>query len=239
MKEKSFRQYSKYYYDFYSKKKNYKKESEVVKRLIKLFQKKPSRTLLDAGCGTGEHLKYLSKDFRCVGMDINKDAIEIAKKNVDADFKVADMIRFDLNKKFDVLICLFSSIGYVQTFDNLVKTLKNFYNQMEDGGLLIVEPWMFKKDFNRLYLGFDKLLDENAKFVRMTMSKIVKSRWLLIMHYLVKEDGKIKHLKEVHRMLALNSQDYVKALNIAGFREIKFLNKKFWEGNRGFFIVNK
>jgi trans-aconitate methyltransferase len=131
MKEKSFKDYSKYYYNLYSKKKNYKKESEVVRGLIKQLQKRPVKTLLDVGCGTGEHLKYLSKDFKSIGMDVNKDAIKIAKSNVpDADFKVADMIEFDFKKKFDVLICLFSAVAYVQTFDNLIKTLKNFYKHI-------------------------------------------------------------------------------------------------------------
>jgi len=240
MKEKSFEDYSKNFYNLCLKKKNYKKESEVVKSLIKFFQKKPSKTLLDAGCGIGEHLKYLSKNFRCVGIDINKDAIEIAKTNVlNADFKVANLIKFDLNKNFDVLICLFSSVSYVQTFDNLVKALKNFYIHLKNKGLLIIEPWMFKKEFNRWYLGFDAFSDKKVKFIRFTLSKVVKSKWLLIMHYFIEEDGKIKHFREVHELLNLDCQDYIKALNTAGFKEVKFLNKKFWEGNRGLFIATK
>jgi len=240
MKEKSFRDYSKYYYYLYSKKKNYKKEAEIIRNIIKLFQKKASKTLLDAGCGSGDHLKYLSKDFKCLGMDINKDAIEIARKNVTkADFKVSDMIKFDLKRDFDILICLFSAIAYVQTLDNLLKTLQNFYNHLEDKGLLIIEPWIFKKDFKKWYLGFDTLSDKEVKFVRFTLSKIVESKWLLIMHYLVREDGKVKCFKETHELLALNCEDYIKALKLVGFKKVRFLNKKLWEGNRGLFIAIK
>ena len=56
-------------------------------------------------------------------------------------FKQADMIKLDLNKKFDVILCLFSSIGYVKTYQNLTKTIHNFAKHLKTGGVVIIEPW--------------------------------------------------------------------------------------------------
>lgn len=228
MKGNGFRTYVKYYDQIYLKKKDYQREAKIVKGVIKQFEEKQSKTLLDVGCGTGEHLKYLSLDFQCTGIDINRDMIKNAKTKVpDAKFEVANMINFRLKEKFDVIICLFSSVGYVQNFNNLVKTLENFYKHLNDKGLAIVEPWIFKKDFKKgIYL--DTHEDEEVKLVRMATSRIARSRWLIFMHYLIGEKGKIRYVRELHKMLALDYQDYVKAFELTRFENVKFLKENLW-----------
>ncbi len=239
MKGNGFRTYAKYYDQIYLRKKDYRKEAETVKGIIKQFEEKQSRTLLDVGCGTGEHLKYLSPDFQCTGIDINRDMIKTAKDKVpNARFRVVNMTDFRLKERFDVIICLFSSIGYVQKFKNLVKTLENFYRHLNAKGLAIVEPWIFKKDFKkRIYL--DTYEDEELKLVRMATSEIVRSRWLIFMHYLIGEKGEIKYAREMHRMLALDYQDYIKAFELTRYENIKFLKENLWDGCRGLFVATK
>jgi ubiquinone/menaquinone biosynthesis C-methylase UbiE len=239
MKENGFRTYAKYYDQVYLSKKDYQREAKLVKGVIKQFEEKRSKTLLDVGCGTGEHLKYLSLDFDCVEIDINRDMIETAKKKVPSvKFEVANMIDFRLKERFDVITCLFSSIGYVQNFNNLVKTLENLYKHLNDKGLAIVEPWIFKKDFRKgLYL--DTYEDEEVKLARMSTSGIVKSRWLIFMHYLIGEKGEIRYITELHKMLALDYEDYVKAFESSGFQNVKFLKENLWDGCRGLFVAKK
>lgn len=240
MKENDFRIFAKYYDQIYLKRKDYQKEAKTVKEIIKQFEKRPSRTLLDVGCGTGEHLKYLSSDFQCRGIDLNTDMIEIAKKKVpNAKFKVANMVNFKLEEKFDVITCLFSSIGYVQNFNNLVKTLENFYEHLSDEGLVVVEPWIFKKDFKKGYIGLDTYEDEKVKLARMATSKIVGSKWLVSMHYLIGEKGQIRHVEELHEMLALDYTDYIKAFESTLLKDIEFLKENLWDGCRGLFIATK
>jgi len=240
MKDNVFRSYAKYYDQIYLKRKDYQKEAEAVKDIIKQFEKLPSKTLLDIGCGTGEHLKHLSLDFQCTGIDINRVMIKIAKNKVpDAKFKVADMMNFRLKEKFDVIICLFSSIGYVQNFDNLARTLENVYEHLSDDGLVMIEPWVFRKDFLKGKIVIDTYEDEKVKLVRMATSKIVRSNWLIFMHYLVGERGEIRHVKELHKMLAVDYEDYVKAFELAGFKGIKFLKENLWNGCRGLLIATK
>jgi SAM-dependent methyltransferase len=240
MKAKALRSYAKYYDQIYLTKKDYQKESETVKGVIKQFEKKQPKTLLDMGCGTGEHLKYLSSDFQCTGIDVNRNMIRIAKNKVpNAKFKVANMIKFRLKEKFDVIICLFSSIGYVQTFNNLIKTLENFYEHLNGKGLAIVEPWIFKKDFKKGYLALDTYENEKVKLVRMATSKIVRSKWLIFMHYLIGEKGEIRYVRELHKMLALNYPDYIKAFESTRFKDVKFLKENLWDGCRGLFTATK
>jgi ubiquinone/menaquinone biosynthesis C-methylase UbiE len=240
MKESNFENYAKYYDSIYLKMKDYRKESEMIKTVIRLYQKKSSKTLLDVGCGTAEHLKNLSSDFLCTGVDINKDMIKIArKKNPSMGLIAADMLKMNLRRKFDVIISLFSVIGYAHTFGNLVKSLRNMRNHLESNGLLIIEPWIFRKDYTKGHIGFETYSDDKIKFVRMSRSQLTKSEWLLQMYYMFSDGGDIKCSKEVHKMLSLDKQDYIRAFKLAGFSDVKFLNKKFWERSRGLFIATK
>jgi ubiquinone/menaquinone biosynthesis C-methylase UbiE len=239
MKRGFFRIYARYYDQIYLKIKDYKKEAEVIRGVIRQFEDKRSKNLLDVGCGTGEHLKHLSSKFKCTGMDINNNMINIAKKKVpNARFKVADMVKFDLKEKFDAITCLFSAIGYVETFNNMVKTLENFHKHLSKKGLVIVEPWIFSKDFKEGYVALDTYENEKVKFARMATSKILRSEWIIFMHYLIAEKGKIKYLKELHKMLAAEYEDYIKVFDLAGLKNVRFLKENLWDGNRGLFIAN-
>lgn len=240
MKEDDFRVFAEYYDIFYLERKDYEKEAKIVKDIIKRSEGKKSRTLLDVGCGTGEHLKYFSLGFNCTGLDINRRMIEIAKNKVpEAKFKVANMIDFRLRSRFDVIVCLFGSIGYVQNFNNLAKALDNFHRHLNDTGLAIVEPWVFKKDFKKGHTSLDTYEDDELKFVRMARSRISRSMWLIYMHYLVGKKGEIKYFTEVHKMLALDYQDYVKAFEQAGYKDTKYLTENLWDNCRGLFVGTK
>jgi ubiquinone/menaquinone biosynthesis C-methylase UbiE len=240
MTKNDFGSYAKYYDQIYLKTKDYEKEAEIVRNVIGELQKKKSKTLLDVGCGTGEHLKHLSNDFQCTGIDINRNMIKTAKNKVpNAKFEVADMINFRLKERFDIITCLFSSIGYVQDFNRLVKALENFRKHLDEKGLVIVEPWIFKKDFKEGYIVINTYEDENAKLARMATSQILKSKWLIFMHYLIGEKGKIRHYMELHKMLAADYEDYIKAFRLSGFKNVKFLKENLWNGCRGLFIATR
>ena len=240
MGEYNLHAFAKYYDQIYLKRNDYKSESEAVQNIIRRLKRKPSKTLLDVGCGTGEHLKYLSQHFRCTGLDISKEMINTARAKVpNAGFEVADMIDFRLRDRFDVITCLFSSIGYVQNFRNLARTLRNFYDHLTNDGLALVEPWVFKKDFRKGNVAIGTYQDEKIKLARMGTSKLTESCWLVHFHYLIGIDGEIKHTKEIHKMIVADYEDYVKGFNLTGYKEIKFLGGNEWTRTRGLFVATK
>lgn len=108
------------YYDKLYAGKDYAGE---VQRLISLLGVEPEKkrlTLLDVACGTGLHIEHLREHFYVEGLDICPELLKVAReRNPDTPFHLGDMIEFDLGKRFDVVTCLFSSIGYVKTLDKL------------------------------------------------------------------------------------------------------------------------
>jgi SAM-dependent methyltransferase len=239
MKEENLQVFADYYDLIYLSMKDYEKEAEIIRQIIRNFELKRSMTLLDVGCGTGEHLKYLSSHFTCVGLDINRRMIEEAEKKTEGvRFRVADMVDFNLGEKFDVIICLFSSIGYVESCENLERTLRSFSRHLNDKGVLIVEPWIFKEEFRKNYVSLESREVQDVKLVRMATSKIEDTRWKVTMHYLIGREGVITYSKEIHAMLALSQPEYVQAFEHAGYK-VKYVTDELWDNCRGLFIAIK
>lgn len=135
------------YYDLIYHWKDYRSEAEKIRQLIRGYKRTPGNSLLDVGCGTGMHIRYLKKDFECVGIDSSPRMLSLARKKVaGVRFEEGDMVDFNLGRRFDVVVCLFSGIGYLRTRRRIRKALKNFSRHLRIGGVLIIEPWIRKSE---------------------------------------------------------------------------------------------
>src|SRR5690242_4380583 len=109
------------YYDvLYATIKDYAAESTAI--AARLRRLNPAcRTVLDVACGTGEHAKRLAADgFDVDGLDLNPAFVAIARaKHQAGRFFVAEMSDFHVPQRYDAVLCLFSSIGYVKTIDRV------------------------------------------------------------------------------------------------------------------------
>jgi ubiquinone/menaquinone biosynthesis C-methylase UbiE len=205
-------------YDLVYSFKDYQKESKEIIDAIK--QESPeSKTLLDIGCGTAEHHKFLKTEYSIEGLDINSEFIEVAKaKNPGLIYHQGDMADFSLNKRYDVVICLFSSIGYVKTFDKLVSTLKRFYGHLYPGGLAIVEPWLTPESWQdrKLHmLTYDK---EDLKICRINLGETQNGLSILNFHYLIGDPANgVKHFKERHELALFTKEEMMNAFTESGF----------------------
>ncbi|MBS0351612.1 MAG: class I SAM-dependent methyltransferase [Proteobacteria bacterium] len=207
-----FKELTKYYDLIYSWK-DYQKEADKIKSLIKKYKKSDGHDLLEVACGTGKHLAYLKDSFSILATDLNKTMLSIASKNVpDVAFKQADMINLNLNKKFDVILCLFSSIGYVRTYSNLTKTIQNFAKHLKVGGLVIIEPWFTETVYITGLPSMTTYDGERIKISRLCVSEKRGILSVMDMHYLIAEQNqKIKHFVEKHELAMF---DVDKVLNI-------------------------
>jgi SAM-dependent methyltransferase len=73
-----------------------------------------ARSLLDVACGTGKHLEHLRGEFDCQGLDLNPEFVKLAQQRTGVRVHGASMDSFDIDGKFDAVVCLFSSIGYTK-----------------------------------------------------------------------------------------------------------------------------
>jgi ubiquinone/menaquinone biosynthesis C-methylase UbiE len=219
------------YYDLIHINKNYEEEVTKLNKIISKYKKSDGNELLEVACGSGKHIKYFKNNFICTGMDINIGILNVAKEKFpDVIFKKGNMINFNLNKKFDVITCLFSSIGYIKKYSNVRKTIFNFSKHLKKGGIIIIEPWITKKDYHSGSPHMDNYADKDIKISRQVVSRAKDNRSILDMHYLVAErNKKVKYITDRHEMLLFEKSIFIKYMKEAGF-EVTYLTKEFSRG---------
>lgn len=207
------------YYDLLYSYKDYKQEAEELYAIIKKYKNSEKDLLLDVACGTAKHLFYLSEYFECMGVDVSYEMLQIARKKLpNIQFKEADMINMRLDKKFDIITCLFSAIGYVKTKENLQKTWDTFALHLKQGGIAIVEPWVTKQQYRNNMPNMVTYADETLKIARANVAKAEGSISILEYHYLIAEKGQaLKHFQERHEMGMFEIDETLKMMHNAGF----------------------
>ena len=228
------------YYDVFYKRKNYKKETAIIENLISKYKKTEGNELLEVACGTGRYLEYLKKGFDCTGLDLNGEMLKIAKKKLPSlEFVKANMINFNLHKKFDVVACLFCTIGQVKTYPNLKRTLKSFSKHLKKGGVVIIGSWFSKTGKGGYRVGMQRLEEyetNDATIARLIVSKVRDNVSVLEMHYLVAEKGKnVRYLVVNEELGMFETPKFLKLMDEAGF-DAMFLKVNGWYNERGIFV---
>lgn len=209
------------YYDLLYEWKDYEKESRTLSQLIGRYKLSSGNSLLDVGCGTGKHIQHLRKKFDCVGMDISRHMLKEARRNVKGvKFVLGDMTNFDLGRQFDVVLCLFSGIGYVRTYPRLARTLRNFARHLRDGGVVIIEPWFTKAQWKQGSIHMlSRSRSDELKIVRVGYSGARGDVSVLDERILVAEKGKgISYYKDSQTMGLFDRAKFLKLMREAGLR---------------------
>jgi ubiquinone/menaquinone biosynthesis C-methylase UbiE len=106
---------------------------DKIDRFIKLL---PGRKVLDVACGPGHDTDYLTrKGFDCLGIDLSKKMINLARQNFKGKYKIMDF--FDLKFRgnlFDGMWC--SSIFVHVKKSDLPKLLKNSKKVLKNNGII-------------------------------------------------------------------------------------------------------
>jgi ubiquinone/menaquinone biosynthesis C-methylase UbiE len=228
------------YYDRVYSFKDYLDESVRLQNLIIKYLETGGNSLLDVACGTGLHLKHLKDDFSCTGVDISKNILKIAKKNVkEVTFKEADMKTLRLGKQFNVIICLLSSIGYVKTVASLEKTIQNFSKHLKKGGLALIEPSHTKSAYVNGEPRITVYNGKDAKIARVNVTKIRQATAVLNMHMLIAERGKdAKYFVDRHELGLFGINNTLRIMQAAGLKS-KYLKNGLMTGRELYVGIKK
>ncbi|HUI23234.1 MAG TPA: class I SAM-dependent methyltransferase [Nitrososphaerales archaeon] len=227
------------YYDLLYSWKDYDREARVITGLIKRYKASPGNSLLDVGCGTGKHIQHLAARFDCVGLDASEEMLEQARSNAKGvKFVRGNMVNFELGKKFDVVLCLFSSIGYVRTYPRLARTLRNFARHLSDGGVVIIEPWFTKSTVKDGYVHVLVQGNDDLKVVRVDITSIRGNLSVLDERIVVAEPSKGMATYKDRMVMGLFEKDeFLRIMRQAGLRAT-YVKKSLAPG-RGLYIGTK
>jgi SAM-dependent methyltransferase len=231
-----FSESARHYDLIYSKFKDYEEES---RNLVALLEKRrPSaRTVLDVACGTGEHARILHEKYGLAvdGIDIEETFVDIAReKNRAGSFTRADMVDFDLGRRYDAVVCLFSAIGYVRTLENLTRTFLNFRNHLADNGLILVEPWFTPETAQPNRFDLVTAESDEVKVARASHSEICGRISILRFDYLVTRPEGITHATEIHELGLFTVEETMASFRDAGL-DVEYEPKGFF--GRGLYLA--
>lgn len=230
MNEAMYRQHARYYDLIYSWK-EYAKEAAALRQAIRDHKRSRGKDLLDVACGTGKHLAEL-KGFNLHGSDVNKGILDLARRRLPkATFYRQDMAKLRIAKRFDVITCLFSSIGYVKTGKGLQQTIKGFSRHLKPGGVVLIEPWFTKQEYRPGSPHMTTYDSPDIKIARLNVSKVRGDLSIMDMHFTVAERGKgIVRFIDSHEMRMTPVEDIITMMEDAGLRVTYVKNKDFSRG---------
>jgi ubiquinone/menaquinone biosynthesis C-methylase UbiE len=215
-----FSKSAQYYDEIYAAvDKDYAAEASQARKIIQKYKQTKGKSLLDVACGTGHHAKYLSKYYQVEGLDLDAHMLSVARKNHPGlRFHQGDMVDFDLERRFDVVVCLFSSIGYAKTKSRLHKALKSMARHLPPGGVLVIEPWFTPEQWYTGHVTMTQVNKPDLKIVRVSISRQRGNVSLLEFQYLVGTPKGIRHAVEIHELGLFTHPEYMQAFNAAGLK---------------------
>ncbi|HEY9793474.1 MAG TPA: class I SAM-dependent methyltransferase [Candidatus Obscuribacterales bacterium] len=205
-------------YDLFYAGKDYAGEAQKLQAIIRERKRSEGSAMLDVACGTGGHAEFFKRLYELDGLDLDKQLLERARdRHPEIELHQGDMIDFQLSKRFDVIVCLFSAIGYVRTADNLHRAIANMCGHLKPGGVLIVEPW-FDADTYYPGMAHAAFVDTpSLKACRMNVSRIEGGLSIIEFHYLVAaENETVSHFTERHELGLFSKDEHIQAFRKAG-----------------------
>lgn len=196
---------SPFYHILYKNRDN--KEAEYfIDNLVGNLQLKENSKILDLACGKGRHAIYLNKKgFDVVGVDLSCSNIDYAKsfENDHLKFHVHDMRLPFKNDHFDVVLNLFTSLGYFEDEQDNFSSIQSASMALNSGGILLIDFLNSKKVMKNLKPDEIKSVDGIA----FTIKRAIKSSFIE------------KRIQFECEKCSYNFQEHVRLLTLVDFEK--------------------
>lgn len=222
-------------YDLIYTEKPYKEEANFVHSCFQRSGDNKISYVLELGCGTGSYALALeSLGYKVIAVDYSKDMLAVAKQKAvrnssNVDFYCQDMRSLDLgNRVFDAVVCLFNSIGYVLSDNDIKETLKGVRRHLKPNGLFVFDFWNARavvNDYEPVRMRRWKTM--NGELLRIVETTLERPKQLCSIAYTIYElntDKTYNSSKETQLNRYFSLEEIVGLLKMNGFTLLKLFS---------------
>jgi len=179
-------------------------------------------TTLDLCCGTGRHSIILSqRGWTIIGLDLSKNLLAIAKRNMKNERVEFPLVRADMryfpfrNQVFNVVICMFTSFGYLPSESEDMKSFKEIRRTLRKNGKFLLDvankDHVIKVFQEREWAEFEPFTMLEKRSLDLQTSRLL-SQWTIIR----KDTKEVKSLQ--HNVRLYTFQRLKQMLSKAGLK---------------------
>jgi SAM-dependent methyltransferase len=213
--------------------KDYEAEAAALHLLIQ--RRSPgAASLLDVACGTGGHLVHLRQWYDVAGVDADPGMLDEARGRLpEESFVEGDMRDISLGRTFDAVCCLFSSIGYMGSVEELNQAVAKMASHCRPGGVFVLDGWVRPEAWRTgPQISLETASNGALTVVRMGRSRREGTKTFLDMHHLIGSVDGIEHVIDVHELTLFDSGQYEESLRRAGLVAIESIESPMPDRDR-------
>ena len=202
------------YYDLMYQDKDYAGEAQFIQRLIQTHAP-ATTTILELGCGTGNHAMLLAKEgYQVHGVDLSQEMLGYANERcarlspalaTKLQFSQGDLRQVRLDRQFDVVLSLFHVISYQTNNEDLLAAFETAKAHLVPGGILIFDVWYGPAVLSDPPMVRIKRLEDQSIQVTRIAEPVMEpnKNWVDVNYHIFIKDlisSKIDEVREVHTM---------------------------------------
>jgi SAM-dependent methyltransferase len=199
-------------YDALYQDKDYSVECDLLEQLFKDYCATKVRTILDLGCGTGNHaIPFAARGYEVTGVDRSSEMLDRARQKAGAEgssdnlrLQCADIRDLDLHETFDAVLIMFAVLGYQLSNKDVISTLATARRHLTRGGLLIFDVWYGPAVLsNRPSQRIKVVNTDHGRILRVSSGTLDVTRHLCRVDYLLwvmEENQVVSNTEESHSM---------------------------------------
>jgi SAM-dependent methyltransferase len=225
-------QYANQYDRLYAQK-DYQLECDLIERVAERFARARPRTILDVGCGTGQHaIELAARGYELTGVDLSEAMLAHARRKSASLAAVSrlhwlqgDARTFDAGGSFDMAIMMFAVIGYLTSNAQVLEGMRNIRRHLVADAIFACDFWfgpavLTERPTDRVRT----MPTEHGEIVRTTRTEVhVLEHTADVTFRLWEMRGNqvVSDSCETHRMRYYFPQEFALLLSCSGFELVQ------------------
>ena len=216
-------------YDKFMEYSDYGAWEKVVESLI--AEGKPNgKDLLDIGCGTGELLLRMAKNYRCHGLDLSEGR--------DVKLFLGDMVDFNTGFQYDIMVALFDTVNHILSTEELTSHFISVRNSLKDEGIYIFD--VVDREFMEMMFPNDIFVDNRKGLTWIWEHEIEDGIDYIDATYFVKNSkGNFDKITESYSKMIFTEKEIEDSIRQSGLKLIRIIENDEIAGRRNVYLIKR